>query len=54
MILIALMWAHIPLGPDNFKILSKLHFHGGFDSAVNTVFSSRLFLGRDPMKVVRL
>ena len=38
MILIALMWARIPLGPDNFKRVIKYQtlrtsFYDGFESA---------------------
>ena len=41
MILIALMWAQIPLGPDNFKRIIKyqtlsISFYGGFESIANT------------------
>ena len=44
MILIALMWARIPSGPDNFKRVIQYQtlgtsFHGGFESVANIVFS---------------
>ena len=40
MILIALMWARIPSGPDNFKRVIKYQtlrtsFYGGFESVAN-------------------
>ena len=43
MILIALMWARIPPGPDNFKRVIKYQtlrtsFYGGFESVANIVF----------------
>ena len=44
MILIALMWARIPSGNDNFKTVIKYQtfrdsFYGGFESVANNVFS---------------
>ena len=49
MTLIALMWARTPLGPDNFKMVSKYHtfqtFYGGFDSVAITVFSFETNIG---------
>ena len=60
MILIALMWARVPLGPDNFKMVSKHHtFQTSFFmvdlTQWRTLYSRlRLILGRDPMKVTRL
>ena len=40
MILIAFMWARIPLGPDSFRRVIKYQtlrtsFHGGFESVAN-------------------
>ena len=44
MILIALIWARIPVGPDNFKRVVKSQtfktsFHCDFESAANIVFA---------------
>ena len=41
MIVIALMWARIPSGPDNFKrvIEYQTSFYGGFESVAHIVFS---------------
>ena len=49
MILIALMWARIPSGPDHFKRVIiyqtfRVSFHGGFESVAN-------ILGGDPLKL---
>ena len=59
MILIALMWALILPGPDNFKKVIKYQtFQTPFMVALNqwqTLYSHlRLILGRDPFKVIRL
>ena len=57
--LIALMWAQIPPGPDNFKTvlntrLSRLHFMVDLTQWQTLHSRLRLILGRDPMKVLRL
>ena len=56
MILIALMWARIPSGPDNLKKYQTLRtsFHDGFESVANTVFSFETNFGWSPFKVIRL
>ena len=58
MILIALMSARIPSGPDNFKRVIKCQtfqtsVYGGFES-VALYPHLRLILGEDPFKVIRL
>ena len=50
LILIALMWARIPLGPDKFERVIKYHtiqtsFHGGFDSLANIACSFEINFG---------
>ena len=51
MILIALMWAQIPLGPDNFKRVIKYQtLRTSFESVANILH----FLSGDPYKVIRL
>ena len=56
MILIALIWARIPWGPDNFKRVIKYQilrtsFYDGFLISSKHL---RLILGGDPFKVIRL
>ena len=56
MTLIALIWARIPSGPDNFKSVIKYQtlrtsFYGGSESIANIL---RLILGSVPFKVIRL
>ena len=50
MILIALMWARIPSGPDNFKSViqyqtSRTSFYDGFELEANIVFSFETSFG---------
>ena len=59
MILIALMWAQIPLAPDNFQRVVKYQtlktsFYCDFESVANIVFSFETNFGRDLFKVIRL
>ena len=49
MILIALMWARVPSGPDHFtRVINcqtfRTSFYGGFKLVVNTVFSFEINL----------
>ena len=54
MILIALMWAIIPPGPDNFERVikhqtsqtSQTSFYGGFELVTNIVFSFEISFGQ--------
>ena len=51
MILIALMWALIPLGPDNFKRVIK---YQTLNQSQTLHSHLKLILGTDPFKVIRL